>query len=139
MKKFRFVILAVFSLVLINIFNPVDADAATKSNCSDSYVRCQAITIYQGDKSASSNTIYVPSGGSIYLSAQTYDDSLFQVGAYLYQGNTQIASVGAAGSGGMDWKTVTAPRSGYYHVVLRSGDDSQGRSHARAYLSYAYR
>ncbi|MFA1821102.1 hypothetical protein ACDX78_13125 [Virgibacillus oceani] len=74
------------------------------------------------------------------LDVMTYDDSLFQVGAYLYDDNLNlIDSIGAAGRGGSDFKTVNAPSSGYYHVVLRSGDSSQGRSHARAYLSYAYR
>ncbi|PAV28525.1 hypothetical protein CIL05_16455 [Virgibacillus profundi] len=74
------------------------------------------------------------------LDVLTWDDSLFQVGAYLYDENLNlITSLGAVGSGGSNFKSVKAPRSGFYHVLLKSGDSSQGRSHAKASLSYAFR
>lgn len=140
MKKFNVAIIFSLGFILTILFNPISGEAATKSNCSDSYVRCQAVTIYKGNLSGTTNSIYVPKNGSIYFTVETFDDSLFQVGAYLYDENLKlIYSLGASGSGGVNWKTITAPSSGNYHVVLKSGDTTLGRSHARAYLSYAYR
>ncbi|UOR14178.1 hypothetical protein [Halobacillus amylolyticus] len=138
MKKLYFIATFVLTVLFVINFNPTSADAASRENCSTSYVRCQAVTIYPGDKIGySSRTIYVPSGGEIYFGVSTYSDSVFQVGAYVYDGNlNQLDSVGASGGGGDGFDSVTAPHSGFYHIVLKSGDSTQGRSHARAYLQY---
>lgn len=44
----------------------------------------------------------------------------------------------STGSGGIDGETIYAPLSGYYHVVIKSGDNTQGRSSGRAYLKSYY-
>ncbi|MDC3418647.1 hypothetical protein [Aquibacillus salsiterrae] len=141
MLKKKLFNLSTFLILTLAFFsvNPISSLAADQSDCSSDGVRCQEVEMFQGEKSASTNSIYVSKGSYIYWGASTYDDSQFQVGAYLYDPDLNlIGEIGVAGSGGIDWDQIRAEQSGDYFVVLKSGDSSQGRSHAYAYLETYY-
>ncbi len=119
MKKRILIILAVFAITFG--FNLMSVSAATKDNCSSTGIRCQGIKIGKGEFSGrSSNEVYVSKGGRIDIGIYTDEDSLFQMGVYLDDENLNLhGSSIATGSGGINRKTIIAPHSGYYHVVIQ--------------------
>lgn len=138
-KGYLFPLFLLTMLVAIGFSSPNSAHAETRYDCDSIGIRCKSVVSYSGDKVSFSDSIYVPSGGTISFGGRTYDDSVFQVAIKVYSSNySVIDSVGVAGRGGEDWDEVEVAIGGYYRVGIVSGDSSQGRSHARAYLQYYY-
>lgn len=116
---------------------PTVSDAATKKDCSSGN-KCQGIEIVRGDRLPfATNPIYVPKGDIIrYGGRNNYSDGQFQVSIELWSisPSTLIATQVIPYGLNLTFEhPVTV--SGDYIIIIKSGDDSQGRSHAYGWLS----
>lgn len=137
MKKL--LVLALFFAFSLG-FAPSVSEAATKKDCSYTGMQCKGVEIFRGDKLPfATDPIFVSSGNLIrYGTDNSYSDGQFQVSIELWNISprqliaTQIIPYGRH----MQFQhPVTV--SGNYIVIIKSGDSSQGRSHAYAYLRSA--
>lgn len=118
-------------------FAPTVSEAATKKDCSYTGVQCKGVEIFRGDKLPfATNPIFVSAGTVItYGANNSYSDGQFQVTIQLWNTSlTQLVASQIVPYGKNSQFLHPATESGNYIVIIRSGDESQGRSHAYAWL-----
>ncbi|MCZ8520146.1 MULTISPECIES: hypothetical protein [Paenibacillus] len=142
-RAFTFLVAGVLGTATLAM--PISASAAalgstptfTKGSCGDAYVDCQYVTMSTGDKIENSSDVYAEKGAAIYFEVYTNRDSLFNMFAYVVDGNGTVISkqINAAQKGGSNYYEFASPGTGYYHVRVECGDRTSGRCSGRAMIS----
>ena len=95
----------------------------TKSSCSDAHEVCKKVTLDLGDKTASTDFVYIPAGKTVYFSIYNTGGT-FQIGAKVFKeaaGEVANTTLSASANGGTDGGFFVSTGGNYFIQVI-SGD-----------------
>lgn len=125
-------------LLAFAFFNVNLKQADAYSICSASETRCaHTFLFYNKDKSSSTNTVYFSKGETIWFSWSNESPGIFHTNVAVYKGTKQITTgYKSIPSLGLDGGNVSAPESGYYHLVALCSAGDQNRCEGGGKIFY---